>query len=78
MHALAVQAGRLRTRACASGADRVWGGQQWHCVLLEEMGLSGDDANRQVQITYLNSVVMPDGDSSGSEDAETATETGDD
>jgi hypothetical protein len=30
------------------------------------MGLNSHDANRQVQITYLNSVVMPDGDSSGS------------
>jgi hypothetical protein len=35
---------------------------------LEEMGLNSHDANRQVQITYLNSVVMPDGDSSGSDD----------
>jgi hypothetical protein len=32
------------------------------------MGLNSHDANRQVQITYLNSVVMPDGDSSGSSD----------
>jgi hypothetical protein len=30
------------------------------------MGLNSHDANRQVQITYLNSVVTPDGDSSGS------------
>jgi hypothetical protein len=30
------------------------------------MGLSSHDANRQVQITYLNSVVMPDGESSSS------------
>jgi hypothetical protein len=42
----------------------------WHCILLEEMGINSHDANRQVQITYLNSVVMPDGESSGSEGSE--------
>jgi hypothetical protein len=43
---------------------------------LEEMGLNSHDANRQVQITYLNSVVMPDGDSSGSSGSDDSSDGG--